>query len=73
MKRVNHKNKNRKPRSEPDNCIENSDLRKRLGSEHLLFAVSTPGGVKLNHPNVFTVKNVLVKAVVRQLDHVFLT
>lgn len=44
-----------------------------LGWRHLLFAVSTPRSIKLNHPNVFTVKDILIKGVIRQLYHVFLT
>jgi hypothetical protein len=43
------------------------------GRKHSLFAVSTPWSIKLNHPNVITVKDILVKAVVRQLYHILLT
>ena len=48
-------------------------LKKVSGTKHLLFAVSTPGSIKLNHPNIFTVKDILVKVVVCQLNHVLLT
>lgn len=41
--------------------------------KHLLFAVSTPRSIELNHPNIFAVENVLIKGVIRQLNHVLLT
>lgn len=35
--------------------------------------MSTPWSIKLNHPNIFAVKDILIKGVIRQLDHVLFT
>lgn len=37
---------------------------------HILFAVSTPGGEELHHPDIITVQHGTVKVIIGQLHHI---